>query len=970
MANIQQIQYQGQTEKRGFQVLDKGSAIPALQKELDRQQAGFKDAAAFDIRMTDKYNAVAASNEKFNAEQSAYNLRSLANLSKTLSDTLVEETKKRNAQQQEEGLNLAYMDGFSEQEIADFEAQEAELRVADEGIQQYADTVAKSGAPYMGVQRVRELSGWKAYGYAMGMATMAGQDYAVAMQQALADLPADAPVAEKVAALAQARGRFMSERGLVGLNPLLANKYAFPSMRQADSRMISEWRQAEENQARERATNEALEPFFANPVENFGSTIIALERAGLSKGEARDKLLELIQDPNAIDAISTQTSWDGKKTWGEKYPFIFRDARLKAMKRNQDNFSTYETELAQDKKQTLDGILSDLQANEYTNEQIDEIIKAWQTRYQTTEVPAELKNYRSNMTKQARDLFEQEQDILDKIASETLTTEELTNGQYSRDLVIKYRSTAQGIDKQHGAGGKVATASKYSIAAVENAVRLAIGETNRDSILPPSAQLAMASAMQQLESGAMKLKAANPNMSWEQAYSESAKGLVQEISSGVGLYQTNGKFGSEAAFTNFSQANVKAHNLTAIRTKEWSQAVDTKGEAVFTVDGGIFSKAEIELMANDKGADLSKLSLVVTQYNAKNPDKPLTLGGAKQMLLDSAGVQAKTPYKPDEYEETASTAGMMNLLTRPTPSRTNRVAAQGNLIPPQIRSGTAGGYDIINTAVALGMPAQIAPLAAMQWALESGWGRYSSGKNNFFGIKGPGTTVQTQEDYGNGLVTTSASFRDYNSPQESVRDYVELLQDPRYAAVLTAQTPAEALRAVKAAGYATDSNYVTKGLQIFKAMGINPNVPYQHQPLTASPWSNPALMGTAARKFITGNTGIGTGAHLDMRVYDPQTGGYVDPTNYQDLLTVDGGIPIRRKFAMTSGYGPRRAPVPGASTFHNGLDFATPVGTAISVRGGRFLRSYWDNGGGGVVTAYRLPDGRELRLLHGSKQNM
>ena len=129
-------------------------------------------------------------------------------------------------------------------------------------------------------------------------------------------------------------------------------------------------------------------------------------------------------------------------------------------------------------------------------------------------------------------------------------------------------------------------------------------------------------------------------------------------------------------------------------------------------------------------------------------------------------------------------------------------------------------------------------------------------------------------------------------------------------------------------------------------------------------------MGTAARKFITGNTGIGTGAHLDMRVYDPQTGSYVDPTNYQDLLTVDGGIPIRRKFAMTSGYGPRRAPVPGASTFHNGLDFATPVGTAISVRGGRFLRSYWDNGGGGVVTSYRLPDGREMRLLHGSQQNM
>jgi hypothetical protein len=40
------------------------------------------------------------------------------------------------------------------------------------------------------------------------------------------------------------------------------------------------------------------------------------------------------------------------------------------------------------------------------------------------------------------------------------------------------------------------------------------------------------------------------------------------------------------------------------------------------------------------------------------------------------------------------------------------------------------------------------------------------------------------------------------------------------------------------------------------------------------------------------------------------------------------------------------------------------------VRGGRYLRSWWDDGGGGVVTSYRLPDGKELRLLHGSKENL
>ena len=965
----EQIQYQGSAQSVGFNPVAITSPTEAIARNQAGQLESLKAALAMEDANLKRVSDVNISNQK-------YNVAALSKFSQTLTDTLVKETEKKNERDMQEGLNAAYMDGFSPEAIAEYDLKETELKLADEGIQQYADTVSKAGAPFMGVQQVRQLSGWKQYGYAMGMAQMAGSNYESAMASALAGLPPGASVAEKAAALAQARGEYMRQTGLLGINPLLSNKYAFPAMRQADSKLISEWRKQEVEEQVQTMKDEALQVFFADPAGTFGQSIIALERAGMTKGAARDYLLEQIQDPNLIDQIASQTSWDGKLTWQQKHPGVFRDARLKAMKRSQDNFNTYEADIAIDKKQTLDGILGELQDKPHTNEQLEQIIEGWKAKYDTTIVPKELLDYQANFTLQARDQKEQEEELLDKIASNTLTTEELMSGRYSRDLVIKYRSTAQGIDKDYGAGGQVAKASQYHIASVENAVRRSIGLVDRNSILPPSAQLAMGAAMQQLESGARKLKAANPNMTWEQAYSQSALGLVQEIENEQGQYERlkgpDGRplMGSKAGFTQFSGANIKAHDLTAMRTREWNEAINTKGQAVFTAEGGLFSQREIELMANDKGADLSKLSLIVSQYNAKNPTAPITLGGAKQQLLDSAGVQPQKPYKVDEYEQTALSAGMVDLLTRPTPSRINRVSSQGNLIPGTIRTGVQGSQDVMQAAVAFGMPPQIAPLAAMQWALESGWGQYNSGRNNAFGIKGAGTTVATKEDYGNGLVNTTASFRDYNSPQESVKDYVDLLRDPRYAAVLAAQTPAEALRAVKAAGYATDSQYVSKGLSIFRQMGINPNVPYQAQPLTASPWSNPALMGTAARKFITGNTGIGTGAHLDMRVYDPSVGDYIDPTNYQDLLVTDGGIPIRRKFAMTSGYGPRRAPVPGASTFHRGIDFATPVGTAISVRGGRYTRSWWDNGGGGVVTAYRLPDGKEMRLLHGSKQNM
>ena len=59
--------------------------------------------------------------------------------------------------------------------------------------------------------------------------------------------------------------------------------------------------------------------------------------------------------------------------------------------------------------------------------------------------------------------------------------------------------------------------------------------------------------------------------------------------------------------------------------------------------------------------------------------------------------------------------------------------------------------------------AKFPEVVAAQWALESGYGRYVSGKNNFFGIKGTGTIKTTWEDYGKGPVTIKASFKNFNT---------------------------------------------------------------------------------------------------------------------------------------------------------------------------------------------------------------
>jgi flagellum-specific peptidoglycan hydrolase FlgJ len=100
-----------------------------------------------------------------------------------------------------------------------------------------------------------------------------------------------------------------------------------------------------------------------------------------------------------------------------------------------------------------------------------------------------------------------------------------------------------------------------------------------------------------------------------------------------------------------------------------------------------------------------------------------------------------------------------------------------------------------------------------QAILESSWGDsgLTAKANNLFGIKGKGpagsVTMATKEHVGGKIITVDAAFRKYNTWAESIADHSKLLQNKRYAAVLTARDGVTAAYAIKAAGYATDVNY-------------------------------------------------------------------------------------------------------------------------------------------------------------------
>jgi flagellar protein FlgJ len=132
---------------------------------------------------------------------------------------------------------------------------------------------------------------------------------------------------------------------------------------------------------------------------------------------------------------------------------------------------------------------------------------------------------------------------------------------------------------------------------------------------------------------------------------------------------------------------------------------------------------------------------------------------------------------------------------------------------------------ILPAATAAGRELGVDPATVIAHAaLETGWGKSvpmgADGKPSFnlFGIKAGGSwsgevaNSTTHEFQGGRMQKVVDGFRSYESPGESVGDYVKLLRSsPRYAAALgTGDDTAAFAKALQRGGYATDPDYAMK----------------------------------------------------------------------------------------------------------------------------------------------------------------
>lgn len=137
---------------------------------------------------------------------------------------------------------------------------------------------------------------------------------------------------------------------------------------------------------------------------------------------------------------------------------------------------------------------------------------------------------------------------------------------------------------------------------------------------------------------------------------------------------------------------------------------------------------------------------------------------------------------------------------------------------PSASSTTSNTWKGVREA-ARGLGAKFPEVVAAQWALESFFGKHTSGKNNFFGIKGtPGTVKETKEFVNGKWITIKDTFKDYKTLEDCVKDLITMwYKDYKgYKGVNRAKSWEECCLLLRSEGYATDPTYPQKLIKLIK----------------------------------------------------------------------------------------------------------------------------------------------------------
>jgi hypothetical protein len=860
---------------------------------------------------------------KANADNTARNWESLSQFSGTLSKYLVEETQRQSQRDMEDGLMQAYLDGIDPAEEMAFNIAEGYLKDTDDQIQAVGDAAQASGAPFMGVQKLRSLSGWKQYGYAMGVAQNAQNAYGQSLETLLKDMPPNLSSAEKAAYLSNARAQFFQQTGLMGINPALLNKYAFPGMREVDSAYLNKWRKQDEDAAKEEIIAEGQQLIAADPTGNFSKVIDTFTRAGMTRGKAREEALKLLTTTEEIDDIGNQLSWDGKLTWAEKYPIEFREARRQAAKREQADYDESQAELHLEAKQWLDQVVDSWEQNPPSEEEIEAVQQKLEDDFQGYTDPR-LERWKGRSTDaESKNYYTQQFQELDRAGM--LTEAMLNDPAVPYSVRQSFLARAQTLDKAR----KDTPEFKQYTKQIEEDLKRHSGNESVTDLGKAGLELAVAKAQGKfqrdfaaaLNTGTMSAEQAAAN-----AYANFQRDLqLSTPDNPAGIYYVDDKDGFKNVMpkgysSNWIQHKAKIDNILSSGASTLDShaliPVATLNDALKNVNNPSYQYPAIATyISNRFGGTISPWEVLNRQAQAR---------GLGQL-----------PMNPHLQRQTAGMSPEMVRLLHYKPSY-NRVArayaSTGSFDPSRVPNGY--GSVILQAASANGVdPAILAGLIEV----ESNFNPKARSVAGAVGI------AQIMPGYHPTVDPTNATASIHYAAKY-LRELTAQLGDPMEAIYAYNGGPGGIRKS------AENRAYQPKVLRAAAKYGYNPT--------GGSPWRNPAFM-SPRLAYVTGNEGpTSTGPHLDVKRVDR---GNFKPTDLDRYVMVDdpqyGRVPLS-KVGTSDGQAEHRA------RGSHGIDYRTASGSKVYLKGGAKVVGSVRTKHGDQLTI-QLPNGKQYTFLHG-----
>ena len=884
---------------------------------------------------------------------------SLAKFSTTLSEGLTEYRKQKDESDMLAGYMEVATGGLTPERQQAVSNVESLLRQSGEAQDQIAEGFQSRGLDPNVVTNL--LSGNKARDYGrlkahMEIITSEFPNYA----QTKLDEMGASTAAERTAAMQGLFGDFLKENGVFGLSADFMAP-ALMKMRGTYNSFIESARKSDVVNKSSMMRDDALSTLSRNKsgeslTEAFRTIARSYREDGVTpvgNAVAKSEIFKELSDTTRysdadVERILGEAQTD-QGSWRDRFPRDVDDLINSRKKDQESEFQLIEAQERRENKKQENQLLDWVKNNNPNEETLTSIIKEAKTKGISTD---RLQAYLAFTTEQQNADFWGKQ-FREQYEQGTLTADDVDQPGVPIEVRETWRNRAQQLDQQRSDSG-----------IKQETIKGELTDALKQNLIGDSTNRAAHYSLRGASDYALKLynqkfkqyaKTMEPSVAANKARLDVLTAIETKKGAFAVIASSQAKTGQTqafyAAFTPGKHPGAPAA-INVITTSEVVKKVRANSNVINTE---VLASPALLKDINNRITNGKPISIPQIYTDLSRAVPGMTPVQILNAQLKAAGLTGQVqPGFRDQLNQINDPV-LRSILDQPlTQDRLNTAIIGSGNAPATVRTGNSGYADVQALGNASGF--KFPQVMAAMWALESGWGKYTSGKNNVFNIKARP---------GQGTMKNGSYWRDYASPLESAKDFMNLMTDPRYAPGLAkAKTPRQAIEAIAAGGYAGgEAAYPSKIIRVMQQMGVNVDQPYKPAP----PARNQAFM-RPTLAYITDNIGpTSTGPHLDVKQQD-------NPNTPQNEFAREFSAKALDSFVVVDDPQFGRVPlsrIPVTDTFaghvargSHGIDYGTAKGSKVFLQNGARIvsKSRTQHGDKLVI---QLPDGRRFSFLHG-----